>query len=87
MERTCYLSLFLITLLSFIIISGCGGGNDGITQPSSITTPTVNPSDYGYLVIQVNGLNPIPLPINVLFLPVIKKMNLSHLCPREQIML
>ena len=53
MQRNVYLSLVLITLLAFIIISGCGGGNDGITQPSSITTPTATPSGSGYLVIDV----------------------------------
>jgi hypothetical protein len=40
MQRKLYLSLVLITLLAFIIIPGCGGDNNGITQPSSITTPT-----------------------------------------------
>ncbi|MEQ8222883.1 MAG: hypothetical protein ABRQ37_11315, partial [Candidatus Eremiobacterota bacterium] len=53
MQRNFYLSLVLITLLSFIIISGCGGGNDGITQTSFVLTPTVNPSGSGYLTITV----------------------------------
>jgi hypothetical protein len=47
------LTLFFLTILSLIISYGCGGGNDVITQPSSITTPTVNPLGYGYLVVEV----------------------------------
>ena len=53
MKLNLFLSFLLLTLLAFSIISGCGGDNNGITQPSSITTPTVNPSGSGYLVMDV----------------------------------
>ena len=53
MKNKIYLSLLLITLLSFIIISGCGGGNDGITQSSSIPTPTAVSSGSSYLTFNV----------------------------------
>lgn len=43
--------IILITLLAVIIISGCGGGNDGVTH-SSLTIPTPN-NLTGYITIKI----------------------------------
>jgi hypothetical protein len=57
MQSKFYLTLVLITLLTFIIIPGCGGNNNSINPISSINTPT--PAIYtpegnvGYLTINI----------------------------------
>jgi len=57
MQRNFYLSLVLMTLLSFIIISGCGGDNSGVTSISSISTPTHDSSvpagGAGYITMKI----------------------------------
>jgi hypothetical protein len=48
-----YLTLALLTLLTLIIISGCGGGS-GTTQPASLTTPVPNNSgNKAYITIKI----------------------------------
>jgi hypothetical protein len=46
-----------MTLLSFIIISGCGGDNNGVTSISSISTPTpdssVSGGNVGYITVKI----------------------------------
>lgn len=46
------LLMVLLALLSFIIISGCGGGSNSINPASSITTPTPA-SNFGYITINI----------------------------------
>jgi len=56
MKKQIYVSLLIISICTFIISAGCGGGgNDGITQPGSISEGTDNDSaqDYGSLKITV----------------------------------
>jgi hypothetical protein len=55
MLRNFYLSLVLITLLSCIIIPGCGGGSNSINPASFITTPTPNipGGGTGYITIKI----------------------------------
>ncbi|MEQ8192655.1 MAG: hypothetical protein ABRQ39_32115 [Candidatus Eremiobacterota bacterium] len=55
MQRNFYLSLVLMTLLSFIIIPGCGGGSNSINPTSSIITPTpaIFNNAVGYLTINI----------------------------------
>jgi hypothetical protein len=52
MKKQIFLSLLLVAIVTISILIGCGGNNNGIT-PSLISTPTVNPSGYGYLTITV----------------------------------
>ncbi len=53
MKKQIFLSLFLIAIVVITILIGCGGGNDGITQVTTVSTPTVQPSGYGSLTITV----------------------------------
>ena len=52
MKNNLCLSLVLIALLSFIIISGCGGSSNSINPASSITTPTPA-GDFGYITVNI----------------------------------
>ena len=52
MKSNICLLLVLITLLSFIIIPGCGGGSNSINPASSITTPTPAGA-FGYITINI----------------------------------
>jgi len=48
-----YLVLSLLLMFCSLIISSCGGG-DGVSQPSSLSTPVpLDPSQTGYIIIKV----------------------------------
>ncbi len=46
MERKIYIITIILLILGIIIATGCGGGGDNITTPSSITNPDSNPVSY-----------------------------------------
>ena len=50
MKYKLLLTMLLLTILGFIICSGCGG-DDGITTPSSITNQEIQ--NYGSITIKV----------------------------------
>jgi hypothetical protein len=52
MKIKLYFLLLLITLISFIIIPGCGGGSNSVNPTSSITTPTPTGA-FGYITINI----------------------------------
>jgi hypothetical protein len=57
MRNKLYLTILLITLLTFIIIPGCGGDNNGVTPISSVITPTpansISEDAVGYITIKI----------------------------------
>lgn len=45
MKKVIYTTLLIVALCTIILSTGCGGGNDGISQPSSINTTTPENND------------------------------------------